>query len=284
MASDLQLYLFDSRTIDLGNVEVPVPFFLVRHPEGDVLIDGGNPLAVARDARAYWGPLADEWQIHMSEEQHCATQLEQLGEAVSIRYGRADPSAHRPHGRARPLPWIGAPDRRRLRQRRSMGGTRSAARAVLGRAGDPIPRAAAAGRGRHPRADRLRARPEELGGAQARSRAVLVAKSRLTHTSPTLGRRRAPMSAGRSWAQSAGRNRPPRVPDSCRIGLGQGGQIRYSEDGATDAQAEPRPDAPALAQAMEWPMASRPARAVRALLLGTRSSSDRRLSALTSND
>jgi glyoxylase-like metal-dependent hydrolase (beta-lactamase superfamily II) len=82
-----ELYLFDSGTLGLEGVQVPVPFFLIRHPQGNVVIDGGNPLAVARDARGYWGPLADEWEVRMSEEQHCAIQLKRLGVGPdSVRY------------------------------------------------------------------------------------------------------------------------------------------------------------------------------------------------------
>jgi N-acyl homoserine lactone hydrolase len=75
----LSLYMFDSGTLGLGGVEVPVPFFLIRHPQGDVVVDGGNPLAVARDPRAHWGALADVFEVHMTEEQHCVAQLRQLG-------------------------------------------------------------------------------------------------------------------------------------------------------------------------------------------------------------
>ena len=73
------LYMFDSGTLGLGGSEVPVPFFLIRHPEGDVLVDGGNPLAVARDPHAHWGALADRFEAHMTEEQHCVAQLRMLG-------------------------------------------------------------------------------------------------------------------------------------------------------------------------------------------------------------
>ena len=73
------LYMFDSGTLGLGGVEVPVPFFLIRHPQGDVLVDGGNPLAVARDPHAHWGALADRFDVHMTEEQHCVAQLRRLG-------------------------------------------------------------------------------------------------------------------------------------------------------------------------------------------------------------
>ena len=73
------LYMFDSGTLGLDGVEVPVPFFLIRHPQGDVLVDGGNPLAVARDPHAHWGALANVFEVHMTEEQHCVAQLRRLG-------------------------------------------------------------------------------------------------------------------------------------------------------------------------------------------------------------
>ena len=83
----MELYLFSSGTLGLGGVEVPVPFYLIRHPQGDVIVDGGNPLAAARDPRAHWGRLAELFELHMSEEQHCAAQLRELGvEPESIRH------------------------------------------------------------------------------------------------------------------------------------------------------------------------------------------------------
>ena len=85
--SELALYLFSSGTLEVGGVEVPVPFFLVRHPAGDVVIDGGNPLAVARDPRAHWGALADVFRASMSEAQHCVAQFHRLGVGRdSVRY------------------------------------------------------------------------------------------------------------------------------------------------------------------------------------------------------
>ena len=73
------LYLFSSGTLEVGGVEVPVPFFLIRHPEGDIVVDGGNPLAVAVDAHAHWGALADQFRVRMAEEQHCVAQLREIG-------------------------------------------------------------------------------------------------------------------------------------------------------------------------------------------------------------
>lgn len=73
------LYLFSSGTLGLGGADVPVPFYLIRHQQGDVVVDGGNPLAVAHDPHAHWGRLADLFEVHMTEDQHCATQLRALG-------------------------------------------------------------------------------------------------------------------------------------------------------------------------------------------------------------
>jgi len=87
VTAGVELYLFSSGTLEVGGANVPVPFFLIRHPDGDVLVDGGNPLAVARDPRAHWGALADQFSVHMTEEQHCLAQLHGLGVAPeSIRY------------------------------------------------------------------------------------------------------------------------------------------------------------------------------------------------------
>lgn len=79
MAGELELYLFESGTLALSGVEVPVPFFLLRHPEGLIVIDGGNPLAVARDPHGHWGDLANAFEVHMREAQHCVAQLRALG-------------------------------------------------------------------------------------------------------------------------------------------------------------------------------------------------------------
>jgi glyoxylase-like metal-dependent hydrolase (beta-lactamase superfamily II) len=90
VTAGVELYLFSSGTLrvaELGDIDVPVPFFLIRHPDGDIVVDGGNPLAVARDARAHWGALADQFHVHMTEEQHCIAQLRQLGIApASVRH------------------------------------------------------------------------------------------------------------------------------------------------------------------------------------------------------
>ena len=35
--------------------EIPVPWFLITHPKGNIVIDGGNAPAVAEDPAAHWG-------------------------------------------------------------------------------------------------------------------------------------------------------------------------------------------------------------------------------------
>jgi N-acyl homoserine lactone hydrolase len=75
----MEVYLFDSGTLALGGVEVPVPFFLIRHPKGDAIVDGGNPLAMARDPHAHLGGLADIFISNMTEAQHCAAQVTAIG-------------------------------------------------------------------------------------------------------------------------------------------------------------------------------------------------------------
>jgi glyoxylase-like metal-dependent hydrolase (beta-lactamase superfamily II) len=87
VTAGVTLHLLSSGTLAVGGMTVPVPFYLIRHPEGDVVVDGGNPLAVARDARAHWGALADQFEVQMTESQHCAAQLRALGVAPeSVRH------------------------------------------------------------------------------------------------------------------------------------------------------------------------------------------------------
>jgi glyoxylase-like metal-dependent hydrolase (beta-lactamase superfamily II) len=87
MAQDVSLHLFTSGTLTNRGVTVPVPFFLIRHPGGNVVVDGGNPLPVAREPHAYWGPLADVFEVAMTESEHCVAQLRTAGiDPSDVRY------------------------------------------------------------------------------------------------------------------------------------------------------------------------------------------------------
>ncbi len=101
MADDLRLYFFSCGSLKtqvqfikmnqgLGEpYEVPVPFYLITHPRGNVLFDGGNALEVAGDVdpHDYWGAVADAYEPVMSEDDFVVNQLQNLDvDPASIRY------------------------------------------------------------------------------------------------------------------------------------------------------------------------------------------------------
>src|SRR6266481_8936180 len=65
--SDVRLYFFECGTLKCKvhdikmnqgfnePCEIPVPWFLIEHPKGNVVIDGGNAIEVAYDSRERWG-------------------------------------------------------------------------------------------------------------------------------------------------------------------------------------------------------------------------------------
>ena len=63
---EMKLYVFSSGALNLdksiiqngssGKVQIPVGFFLIRHPKGDVLFDCGNNDRIITDPD-YWGPF-----------------------------------------------------------------------------------------------------------------------------------------------------------------------------------------------------------------------------------
>jgi N-acyl homoserine lactone hydrolase len=98
MASELAVHVLDGGTLDVPRqaiyhhggesvLTIPVPSFLIRHPKGDVVFEGGNQLEVAQDPGAYWGVVADAVTPHMGEHQHVKAQVEALDvDPASIRY------------------------------------------------------------------------------------------------------------------------------------------------------------------------------------------------------
>jgi N-acyl homoserine lactone hydrolase len=67
--------------------EIPVPFFLIEHPRGNVLYDGGNALEVARDARGHWNAVVDAYEPVMSENDFVVNQIQRLDvDPGSIKY------------------------------------------------------------------------------------------------------------------------------------------------------------------------------------------------------
>ncbi len=69
------------------NYLIPVPFFLLMHPKGHVVIDGGNAAETASDPRGYWGKVTDVYWPIMTECDGCVAQIDRLGVDVNdIRY------------------------------------------------------------------------------------------------------------------------------------------------------------------------------------------------------
>ncbi len=59
--------------------EVPVPWFLIEHPRGLVVIDGGNAAECAEDPSTHWGGVSDVYWPEMSPEQACVPALKAAG-------------------------------------------------------------------------------------------------------------------------------------------------------------------------------------------------------------
>ena len=97
---DVSLYLFQGGSIELPrrNVELgttqgnemvmtPVTWFVVTHPRGNVVIDGGNAPEVAIDARAHWGAIMDTSHAHFKAEEALLPSLQRAAIAPeSIRW------------------------------------------------------------------------------------------------------------------------------------------------------------------------------------------------------
>src|SRR3569833_724401 len=91
MADDVRLYMFQSGVLKtvmqsikmnqgLGEpYEIPVPWYAVTHPRGNVVIDGGNAAECAVVPRGHWGAICDVYYPELSPEEGCLPQLEQVG-------------------------------------------------------------------------------------------------------------------------------------------------------------------------------------------------------------
>ena len=67
--------------------EIPVPWYLITHPKGNIVIDGGNAVESATDPRGYWGGISDVYWPVMTAEEGCLNQVRGLNFAPeSIRF------------------------------------------------------------------------------------------------------------------------------------------------------------------------------------------------------
>ena len=92
----MKLYVFSSGALNLdksviqngasGKVQIPVGFFLIRHPKGDVLFDCGNNDKIITNAD-YWGPFVKALDPGRSPDIAIDTQLSKINVKPSdIKY------------------------------------------------------------------------------------------------------------------------------------------------------------------------------------------------------
>lgn len=97
--TDIRLYMLQTGSLQCkvhnikmneGNgadYEIPVPFFLITHPKGHTIIDGGNAVEAATDPRGHWGGICDVYKPVMDVSEGCVAQLERLGiKAEDVKY------------------------------------------------------------------------------------------------------------------------------------------------------------------------------------------------------
>jgi N-acyl homoserine lactone hydrolase len=91
------LYAFACGTVigDLGNflegehgrISVPVPAYLIDHPDGKVLFDTGLNIGLRQDAARLLGPLAGQYAVDLPPDADIASHLKALDiDPASIRY------------------------------------------------------------------------------------------------------------------------------------------------------------------------------------------------------
>lgn len=97
-SSGIELHMFQTGTLRTklkyikmnqgeGPFEIPVPWFLIKHPLGNVVIDGGNAVEVAIDKRGHWGAVVDAYDPVMDVSENCVDQLKRAGvDPHSVRY------------------------------------------------------------------------------------------------------------------------------------------------------------------------------------------------------
>ncbi len=85
-SSGIELHMFQTGTLRTktkyikmnqgdGDYEIPVPWFLIKHPQGNVVIDGGNAIEAAIDKRGHWGAVVDAYDPVMKVSENCVDQL-----------------------------------------------------------------------------------------------------------------------------------------------------------------------------------------------------------------
>lgn len=97
-ASEIELHMFQTGTLRTKtkyikmnqgeeDFEIPVPWFLIKHPAGNVVIDGGNAIEAAIDKRGHWGAVVDAYDPIMDVSDNCVDQCKSVGiDPHSVRF------------------------------------------------------------------------------------------------------------------------------------------------------------------------------------------------------
>ncbi len=97
--TDIRLYMFQTGSLkckvhnikmNQGNgadYEIPVPFYLLTHPDGHTIIDGGTAVEAGLDPVGYWGGITEVYWPVMREDEGCVAQLKKIGiNPEDVRY------------------------------------------------------------------------------------------------------------------------------------------------------------------------------------------------------
>ncbi|MHC5654096.1 AttM family quorum-quenching N-acyl homoserine lactonase [Stappia sp. ICDLI1TA098] len=88
---EVRLYMFQTGTLKCKyhdiylnegegrDWEIPVPFYVVDHPRGLIVIDGGTPVECATDPHGHWGATADFFVPVLDEKDGCVAQMQAAG-------------------------------------------------------------------------------------------------------------------------------------------------------------------------------------------------------------
>lgn len=89
--SGIGLYLFQTGSLGVKrhdvylnqgigeDFEIPVPWYLITHPRGNVVVDGGIPAICATDAAGHWGATAQFFVPHVAPGEDCRSQMQAAG-------------------------------------------------------------------------------------------------------------------------------------------------------------------------------------------------------------
>ena len=117
-AQDIKLYAFSSGALTIGKgalvnlapmepmIQVPVGFYVVKHPKGNVLFDTGNNDKIITDP-SYWGAAFKALKPVNTPDVAIDTQLQKIGLTPDdITYVVVEPPAPRPWRQCREVPEV----------------------------------------------------------------------------------------------------------------------------------------------------------------------------------